>query len=261
MHVRAVETERESRLSRFGRLTRRAAAIALLSWPLLAASSGGALHGQAQILDAHTPLANLDTRAGLVQPTAAQKSIVNGLGASVRWNRFGTPASLVKHGGYLATGLTGDAVTGARRFVRQNRALFRLSDQAVTNLELVSDSRMAGNQIHAVIFRQRYGSLAAGHDGLITVGIVGGKVGYVSSSATGDAAAPGGASLTPKQAWIKAAQSVGKNVATAAVNVGGTDDGWTLLDVNGFSFDQRARLVAVPTPKNGVRPAFETLVL
>ena len=52
-------------------------------------------------------LGDRDARTGSVQPTAQQQQIVSGLGASATWNDFGTPTSLVKPGGYLATGLAG----------------------------------------------------------------------------------------------------------------------------------------------------------
>ena len=40
-----------------------------------------------------------------VAPNSTQLGMVSGLGATATWNRFGTPASLIKDGGYFATGL------------------------------------------------------------------------------------------------------------------------------------------------------------
>ena len=37
-----------------------------------------------------------DFRTGLAQPTAGQLSTVRAMGAHATWNRFGTPASLIK---------------------------------------------------------------------------------------------------------------------------------------------------------------------
>src|SRR5687768_10300157 len=73
-------------------------------------------------------LSDKDFRAGIIKPTAAQVSAVNALGAKVRWNRFGTPQSLIKYSGWLRTGLTGAPEVAARNFIRANKALFRLSD-------------------------------------------------------------------------------------------------------------------------------------
>jgi extracellular elastinolytic metalloproteinase len=241
--------------------------------------------GQAKILDVHDKAPDLDTRKGRIEPTAAQKAIVSNLGAEARWNRFGTPHSLIKHGGFLATGLTGDPVTAARNWIRANRALFRLSDQSVTRLQLLNDSKMRGSDGHAVIFRQRFGNLAAAQDGMITVGITNGKIAYVSSSAVGDdtaaltpesdqtaleaakeealdeEAVPAGINLRPSVAWRRAAADVGRIVLPIEFKGYSKDHSWTVFTVQGFSHPQRARLVAFPTTKNGVRPAYETIVL
>ncbi len=212
-----------------------------------------------------------DFRAGVIQPTTAQKTRVTQLGASVRWNKFGTPQSLIKYGGWLSTGLSGSPDSAARSWIRTNRALFRLSDADVTKLELVSSNQLTGTPARAVLFRQRYGNLDAGQDGLIIVGIRDGKVGYVSSSATGSMSAPAGAILSPTAAWLRAATHVGKAANAGAISNVRTQDGWTVFSATGFTtpltdksagnVDQRARLVAVPTYSNGVRAAFETIVL
>ena len=87
----------------------------------------------ATLVAANTALAagvpgDRDARSGKVQPTAAQQQTVSALGAMATWNDFGTPRSLTKDGGYLATGLSGaDAATAARNWVSANKALFRLS--------------------------------------------------------------------------------------------------------------------------------------
>ncbi|HKQ53136.1 MAG TPA: M36 family metallopeptidase, partial [Pyrinomonadaceae bacterium] len=216
--------------------------------------------GQAKILDVHDSLPDLDARKGSIGPTSAQKSLVAKMGADVRWNRFGTPHSLIKYGGYLATGLSGNPATAARNWIAANRALFRLSDFGVSNLELVSDTKLAGTNAYVVLFRQKFGELTAAQDGMITVGIVDGKIAYVSSSAVGDQAVPGPASISATAAWVVAAKDVGRDALLGQLqNVRG-ENGWTLFDVSGFSHAQRARLVAFPTPA-GARAAYETIVL
>src|SRR5687768_13091127 len=161
---------------------------------------------------------DFDARVGSVAPSAEQQSIVSGLGAHVTWNRFGTPQSLIKYGGFLTTGLSLDAVEGARQFVQANSALFRLSQQEAASLELLNDSPMLRSSGHAVIFRQRFGDLPAGQDGLITVGITEGKVAYASSSAAGNQGTPGPASLSPTEAWIRAAANIGRNVSAGDIS-------------------------------------------
>src|SRR5207248_11494608 len=123
-----------------------------------------------------------------------------GVGADVTGARVGAHPSSVTYGGYLATGWSADPVTAARGFVTANKALFRLSDQGVSNLELLNDSPLAGSDGHAVLFRQTFGGLPATQDGLITVGVVDGKIAYVSSSSAGDGSAPAAAVLGPQEA-------------------------------------------------------------
>jgi len=203
-------------------------------------------------------LDDVDNRVGSVAPSAAAKSRASALGTRVEWNRFGTPTSLIKHGGYLATGLGSNAVTAARSFISANKVLFRLTDAGVRNLELVNDSVMSGGRGHAVLFRQTFGGMSAAQDGMITVGVVDGNVAYVSSSAAGNGNVPAAKELTAEAAWTKAAQSVGLG-APAISNVR-KQGSWTVFGVDGLSELQRSRLVALPTPTQGVRPAYETIV-
>ncbi len=230
---------------------------------LVAAALSFALAGFAvePVLDVHNALPDLDTRVGSLPPSGAALAIVSSLGARAEWNRFGTPASVVKHGGYLATGLSGSPVTAARNWIRANKALFKLSDAGVDALEMINDSKMAGYDGRAVVFRQKFGSLPAGPEGLITVAIKGGKIAYVSSSSAGDQPPPGAATISATTAWINAAIEIGRIASPSAVTNVRTENGWTVFDVDGFSYFQRARLVAFPTLTLGVRPAFESNVV
>jgi extracellular elastinolytic metalloproteinase len=204
---------------------------------------------------------DFDARVGSVAPSAEQQAIVSALGAHVTWNRFGTPQSLIKYGGFLATGLSTEAEQGARQFVEANSALFRLSQQEAAALELLNDSPMARSSGHAVIFRQRFGELASGQDGLITVGITGGKVAYVSSSAAGNQGTPGPASLSATEAWLRAAANIGRSVSPSAITNVGQDFSWTSFRVAGFTGLQRVRLRALAMPGGSARPAYEVIVL
>ena len=204
---------------------------------------------------------DLDARAGSVAPTAVQQQIVASLGAHATWNRFGTPRSLIKYGGYLATGLSSDPVAAAKTFITNNEALFRLSDQGVANLELLNDSPMVGSNGHAVLFRQTFGGLPATQDGLITVGVVDGRVAYVSSSSAGDGNVPVAAALAPQTAWALAAANVGRNISVLDLSAGKNIKGWLTFKANGLNDYQRVRLTALPTLTDGVRPAYESIVL
>ncbi len=86
-------------------------------------------------------LATVDTREGSVAPTAAQEASAQALGATAaRWNEFGTPQVLLNQDGYLSGPRSGDAADVARGFVLDHRDLFRMSEDSVAALDVVTDS-------------------------------------------------------------------------------------------------------------------------
>jgi len=218
-----------------------------------------------------TGLADLDTRTGSIVPTAAQVARVDALNATARWNRFGTPQSLTNHDGDLgpaATSATVNHVAAARSWLEANRALFGRAGTSgwAGRLELVNDQGLGDRAGHAVLFRQRFGTLSAGIDGLVTVGIARDAVQYVSSSIAQTAATPRAATLDAAAAWRLAADNVGRAVDAGAVGevTEQPRTGWTVFAVEGFNQVQRARLRAVPLVNgvNGtVRPAYEVNVV
>ena len=225
------------------------------------ATFSGASSTNLSMLGVPIGFSDVDARVGSVAPTAAQLSQVSNLGATASWNRFGTVHSMIKHGSYLGTGYSGDAVAVARAWLKSNAVLFRMTSADVDKLELLNDQRTAGGAGHAVLFRERYGSLPAAQDGLITVAVAGDKVAYVSSSAAGPQTAPPAATLSATEAWLKAATSIGRTVASTSVSAPTDNHGWKVFTVPGFAQQQRVRLVAVPTPAGAARPAYESIVL
>ncbi len=210
----------------------------------------------------HGVFEDFDTRTKTVAPTAKQKEAVRLMGASVRWNRLGTPKSLIRHSGWLAEGVPGaTAEAAARNWLNMNRALFKLAD--VSSLELDHHTRLGRG--HAVLLGQRFGGLAPAQDGTVTVGVVrsgsGWKVAYASSGLTGDSGLSRDVQLSAAQAWVAAAQNVGRDVSVANVQDVTADGEWRLLTVSGFAEQQRARLRALPTPKGGVVPVWETYLV
>ena len=239
-------------------------------WGRLLAASSVALaaisvpaHALLELKELPSISGNADFREGTVLPTAQQLAAVKSLGAEANWNRFGTVHSMIKHGGYLATGLSGSPEQQARSFIKANPALFKLSAASVDAMELVNEGITPNNPGRAVLLRQRFGELTPTHDGLVTVGVVDGKVYYVSSS-SGDQPPAGAATLTPLQAWMLAAADVRRAVTVDQVvrELDMTSKlGWHVMEVSGFAQPQRARLTAIPMPKGGVRQAYETIVL
>ncbi len=243
---------------RFGRLYALTAVLAVMIM-IIPSTTFGILN----LWDKPQNLPDIDNRAGLIAPTAAQLSQIQSLGARAEWNRFGTIKTLVKDGGYISTGITGEPVAAAREWIRVNHELFKLSEQSVADLVLVNDGKMPYNDAHFVLFRQSFGGVVPTQDGQINVSIVNGNVFHVWSSSAGDQAAPGAATLTPLQGWLAAATNIGRIIPAADILsvAPDTNNNWTLIQVAGFPQVQQVRLTAIPTPLGGVRPAYEANVV
>jgi extracellular elastinolytic metalloproteinase len=208
---------------------------------------------------------DFDSRTGVVAPTEWQRARAAGLGAEVRWNRFGAPQSLIKHGGFLASGVEGaDAVAAAQGWLDDNAALFRLD--SADDLVLVRDAELAGSDGHVVIFQQRYDGLVASPDGMVSVGVVGTaesgwRVAYASSTLTGDSQLQGSTELSLTEGWVEAADAVETDVSVGDVDVVDRRRGWMVLDVDGLQEEQLVRRVGFPTPRRGVIAAYEAIVV
>ncbi|GIE82168.1 hypothetical protein Aph02nite_81180 [Actinoplanes philippinensis] len=176
----------------------------------------------------------IDNRKGTVAPTSAQRSLAAKTKTSARWNAFGTPASLTAVTAEpLASGLPADPVAAARAYVDGNRDVLGITAAAAASLEVLTTQKVGEGSI--VLLRQKFGDLEAGRDGLLSVGLRDGKAWYVSSSLARDAAAPQPATLTAADAERIAAQHAGISNPTSL----GT------------------KLVAVPTPDQGARAAYQ----
>jgi extracellular elastinolytic metalloproteinase len=223
-------------------------------------------------------VSDVDARVGALSPTAEQRAVAEDLGAdSVRWNRFGTPHVLVDHDGYLSGPRSGKAVDVARGFVREHRALFRMSDAAVDALTVLRESPLYDSpdltrvlregkeprnpEVATVVqLRQTFDGLDAAWDGLLTVGVKhDGRVAWVSSSVTGDESVTGAKRLGALDAIKTAAEDVGLDLGTLSPVE--TDDAWTTFESALVGDPQRARLMAMPTPKGGVRRVWEVTLL
>jgi extracellular elastinolytic metalloproteinase len=208
--------------------------------------------------------ADYDSRVGKIAPTKLQRAHAKRLKANVTWSKFGTPASVSRHGKFLARGVRGKtAADAARWYLNRHKAFFGLG--SVNQLALVRANRLTGSNGWAVTYRQVFGGLQAAEGGTVTVGVTGTKrrgwrIGYVSSALTRDRALTGSVKLSSAGAWVTAAKSVGLTRSIAQVLTRKVTRGWTQLGVAGIE-TQRARLVAFPTVRNGVVPAYETLVL
>ena len=84
----------------------RLGAVLATAFGLLALVTSAPALAVGDILPNQAGKPDLDARGGSVTPTAAQQQIVSSLGVYATWNQLGTPRSLIKYGGYLATGLS-----------------------------------------------------------------------------------------------------------------------------------------------------------
>ncbi|MBZ5736658.1 M36 family metallopeptidase [Nocardioides mangrovi] len=215
------------------------------------------------LADAVPGLSDLDAR-GTAVPSAAQRTAARDLGAvDVRWNRFGTPASILPTDGVLARSTSDDPAVAARAWLRQHAALFGLTAAGVDDLELVNSQRLAQSDARAVLFRQRFGDLAPALASMVTVGVADGEIAYVSSSIVKASGTAPAATLSPVQAFAAAAANVGRaltggTVADVTSTVAG---GWTRLTVPGYDREQLVRLRALALADGTVRPVFETNVV
>ncbi len=178
-----------------------------------------------------------DNRPGRVAPSTVQRARAKEVGLRARWNNYGTPAVLASTGRPLAAGLRGGPVTAARAYIAANRDLLGLTSSAARALEVISVAPMGEGA--AVLFRQRFGDLAAGRDGLLVVGVRNGEVWHVSSSLSRDAGQPAGATLS----------------ATRAARIAAADAGVDEAAVQGVE------LVAVPVPQGAVRAAYQVVLV
>src|SRR6185295_6084012 len=83
--------------------------------------------------------------------------------------------------GAIASGLAANPVRAARQWIAANRDLLGIDN---SRLAVVRSAPVGAGR--AVMLRQRFGSLPIGRDGLIVVGVVDGRVAYVSSSLAAD---------------------------------------------------------------------------
>ena len=187
-----------------------AAAVGLASWL-------GA-HGAAPAAPASAGRQYFDARAAMmanVEPTAAQRAAMTALaGARVRWDaRYGAPAAIVRHGGYLSA-----PGTDARRFVHDNAILFGLTPRDVEGLVAVQEYVTRHNGMRHVAFQQTDGPRRV-HGSLLRLTLdSAGRVLTAGGALFPGAAASGEPGLTGERAASLAARDSGVRLvrATAA---------------------------------------------
>ncbi|MGW4679539.1 M36 family metallopeptidase [Micromonospora taraxaci] len=188
--------------------------------------------------EGHEP-ADADNRTGTAAPDARQRGLARAADPDVRWNRLGTPQALGPGRTPLATGLPTDPEAAARAYLTANRDLFGLDTASVAAMDRVLVRPIGSGAV--VTLRQRFGDLPAGPDGLVTLAISGGTVLSVSSSLARNGGTPAPATRTAEQAYA-AALADARLTADAVAS-------------------HTIRAVAVPTPVDGPRAAYEVTMI
>jgi extracellular elastinolytic metalloproteinase len=206
-------------------------------------------------------------RSGAVsKPTAAQRASVRALHAKATWNSHGTPATLMRPGGFITKQASGaTAVIAARAWLAKHKGIFRLD--SIAGLRVMADSKLSRSSGHSVTFQQAFKSLKViDGSGLITVSLAPAKkahrwkIGYVSSTALGSLQLKGTAKLSPAQAWVHAAGNIGIKSSLVYVKAQKVARGWVNLRVGGLRDLQRVKLGSFGIGRSAV-PAYESSVL
>lgn len=184
--------------------------------------SGSAVQGDtAEHLD-------LDNRPGAAQPSERQRVLAGEVGGTVRWNKYGAPATLAPRP-EARLRVAGDPVAVALGYLSANLEVFGLAQDAVDSMEVLVNRPMG--QGAYVLLRQRFGDVPSVLDGLAAFGVRDGAVVYLSSTLSPVRAAPEPATLSAEQ-------------AVAALGLGPA---------------VRVRLGAVPMPEGPARTAYQVV--
>ena len=221
------------------------------------ANSGANTSGPPNIQGEAGTLPNVDNRRGRNAPTQAQRGSVKP-GSEARFNKFGAPAALSDSGTYLATGLPGSDVAAARAYLSDNRELLGLSADAACKpraRQRTADRQGERRALPPGLRRPR-GRSRRSRDGRRRRRQ--GRVPVLVAD-HGHECHQRGRPLSRRRPCSAAARAAGQ--PAGSISNLRSENGWLVLDVKGYTDPARARLVGVPTPTDGVRRAYEVLLM
>ena len=227
---------------------------------LLAGGESGTFPGS------EVPVGDVDRRGPALPHLASARDGLGRLGAGlhVSWTQYGTPLSLTRERGFLATGLSGSPQQVARTFLRTHAALWGLSATDVDGLRVVIDEPLAGStSAYSVSFNQAVGGILVAQDGYVVVGVSRGRVASVTSSLVPAAHLARLTStspvLTPQAAVLAAARDAGVTGLKASdLQLGKVEGEFQTVRATGLAQLQRTRLRVLPTTTSGARLVWET---
>src|SRR6476469_180617 len=185
------------------------------------------------------PDRDVDNRGSSSQPSERQRTLSGRSSTTVRWNRYGAPATLLPRADAQRRGATADPVAIARNFLADNSETFGVSSAGVDAMEVLVSRPMGQGAF--VLLRQRFGDLPSIVDGLAAFGIRDGAVIYLSSTVSPERSSPEPAAISPEAALDAAAADAG--VPTGALST------------------TRVRLGAVPMPGAAPRSAYQVVLM
>jgi extracellular elastinolytic metalloproteinase len=209
-----------------------------------------------------------DVRDGAdVAPTEAQRQAASALvreaGPRTRltWDdRFGTPRTVLRYGGWLTGPREGAPVDVARAFVDANREALGLSAAGVRTLALTGDHEFPGTGTHVVSFVQTFDGVRAARGGSLGVAVAGdGRVLSYTGATVRDGSLAGTFALSAAQALERVAGNLAGGVAFTA-RASGVTAGYRTFERGPFAASSYVRRTAFPTA-GGVRPAYRVLFI
>jgi hypothetical protein len=131
-------------------------------------------------------------------------------GVSVQWNdRWGVPASLIRHGGYMSAASADSPETIARRFLSQNAESLGLSAQDLASFVVDSEALTIRNGVTQLVFKQlNVGRTVYGSALLFSIDRLG-RIVTMGGPYFSGIVAPAVPQLTAQDAIARAADSVG----------------------------------------------------
>jgi len=176
---------------------------------------------------------------------------------TIRWNRrFGSPATIIRHGSTLSTAADGAPADVARAWLRTHSALFGWNETAVDALREVKTLAQPDGGARAVLFHQLFDGLEGGSFGGSLVVALDATNQIVSVRAD--------VVRVPSLAGaerLNAAAAVAAVTNVTAPRLVGTRAGWTEFAPGGLAGPQFAKLIAFPSGAGSARRAYEVLAI
>ena len=199
----------------------------------------------------------------VLAPTATQLAAARSLGATVTWNRTGTPRVIERtDGGFLSRPSGQEPVALARGWLTEHADVLGLSPADIAALEVVRDHELPGIHATVVSFAQTFDGVVSGFGAILTVVIDSqGRVVRYAGDPVRATDLLGSFELSAAQALQETVRSLSPDLAAwTAVPTGETQGGYQVFEAGSLISTQWVRKIAFPTAA-GARAAYAALVV